>query len=54
MSSELDQQKIEIVLHYLNTLDVQTFMTNINHNLPLIKDYSTNIFHINKGIIMPS
>jgi DNA replication and repair protein RecF len=54
MSSELDQQKIKIILHYLKTLDVQTFMTNINHNLPLIKDHSTNIFHINKGIIMPS
>ncbi len=53
ISSELDQQKIKIILRYLNTLDVQTFMTNINHNLPLMKDYSTNIFHINKGIIIP-
>lgn len=30
-------------------------MTNINHNLPLIKDDSTNIFfHINKGVIILS
>ncbi|BBB22209.1 DNA replication and repair protein RecF [Abyssogena phaseoliformis symbiont OG214] len=54
ISSELDKKKIKIILHYLNTLDVQTFITNINHNLPLIKDDSTNIFHINKGVITPS
>ncbi len=53
ISSELDEKKIKIILHYLNTLNVQIFMTNINPNLPLNKDGNTNIFHINKGVITP-
>lgn len=51
ISSELDETKIQTILHYLNNLKIQIFMTNINHNSALIKHKNTTIFTIKKGVI---
>ena len=51
ISSELDTIKIKTILHYLNHLNVQTFMTDIGKDLSFIKDENPTIFKINKGVI---
>jgi len=51
LSSELDNTKVNIILQYLKTLKVQTFITDINHNLPTIKSINPIVFHINQGEI---
>ena len=51
ISSELDTTKIKTILHYLNHLNVQTFMTDIGKDLSFIKDEDPTIFKINKGVI---
>lgn len=51
LSSELDASKVSIILQYLKTLKVQTFMTDINHNLSIIKHINPAIFQINQGEI---
>jgi len=51
ISSELDTTKIKTILHYLNYLNVQTFMTDIGKDLSFIKDETPTIFKINKGVI---
>jgi DNA replication and repair protein RecF len=53
LSSELDLKKIQTILHYLNDLNIQVFMTDIGKNLSLIKDKNTTIFTINNGVISP-
>ncbi|WXU00578.1 MAG: DNA replication and repair protein RecF [Catillopecten margaritatus gill symbiont] len=54
LSSELDNTKINIILQHLKALKVQTFMTDISHNLPAIKTVECTVFHINKGEITQS
>ncbi len=51
ISSELDITKIKTILHYLNHLNVQTFMTDIGKDLSFIKDENPTIFKIIKGVI---
>ena len=51
ISSELDSKKINIVLQYLKTLKVQTFMTDIGHNLSIINSINPTIFQIDNGTI---
>ena len=51
LSSELDPSKIKTILSYLNTLNVQTFVTDIGSNLSIIADDNTAIFSINNGVI---
>ncbi|CAC9545320.1 DNA recombination and repair protein RecF [uncultured Gammaproteobacteria bacterium] len=51
LSSELDNAKVNIILQYLKILKVQTFMTDINHNLSTIQQINPTIFQINKGVI---
>jgi DNA replication and repair protein RecF len=51
LSSELDAIKIKTILHYLNHLKIQTFMTDIGKDLSFIKDENPTIFKINNGII---
>jgi len=51
LSSELDSKKINLILKTLKTLKVQTFMTDIGHNLSAIKHINPMIFQINNGII---
>ncbi|MDC0888479.1 DNA replication and repair protein RecF [Candidatus Thioglobus sp.] len=51
ISSELDTIKIKTILHYLNHLNVQIFMTDIGKDLSFIKDENPTIFKINNGVI---
>ena len=51
LSSELDNTKINVILQYLKTLKVQTFMTDINYNSSLVKNINPTIFKINQGEI---
>jgi DNA replication and repair protein RecF len=51
LSSELDSKKINVILQYLKTLKVQTFMTDIGHNLDIIKRINPRIFQIDNGVI---
>lgn len=50
LSSELDFKKINTILHYLKILNVQTFITDIGHNLA-IHHVKPCVFQIEKGII---
>ena len=51
LCSELDSKKINTLLGYLNTLKVQTFITNINHDLSIIERIKPSVFEIDNGII---
>jgi DNA replication and repair protein RecF len=51
LSSELDNKKINVILQYLKALKVQTFMTDIGHNLDVIKSINPRIFQIDNGVI---
>ncbi|ORU95120.1 MAG: hypothetical protein A6F71_10730 [Cycloclasticus sp. symbiont of Poecilosclerida sp. M] len=51
LSSELDTIKINIVLKYLKALKIQTFMTDIGHNLSIINIVNPLVFKINQGDI---
>ncbi|MDG2353417.1 MAG: DNA replication and repair protein RecF [Gammaproteobacteria bacterium] len=51
LSSELDNKKINIILQYLKALKVQTFMTDIGHNLDIIERINPSIFQIDNGVI---
>ena len=52
VSSELDQEKIDAILDFLNKLGVQVFVTDIG-NKPLSVDKKrTDIYHIDKGVIL--
>ena len=51
LSSELDSKKINVILQYLKTLKVQTFMTDIGHNLDIIERVNPRIFQIDNGVI---
>ena len=53
ISSELDTTKIKTILHYLNHLKIQTFMTDIGKDLSFIQDENPVLFTIKKGIIKP-
>jgi len=51
ISSELDQKKINSILDFLTSLDIQIFMTDIgNKELPL-DPRKTNIYNIENGVI---
>ncbi len=51
LSSELDERKINSILHYLKTLKTQTFITNISQNLSTIKQIKPRVFKIQNGEI---
>jgi len=51
LSSELDSKKINIILQYLKSLKVQTFMTDIGHNLSIINHINPLVFRIDNGVI---
>lgn len=51
LSSELDSKKINVILQYLKVLKVQTFMTDIGHNLAIIERINPRIFQIDNGVI---
>ena len=51
LSSELDSKKINIILQYLKALKVQTFMTDIGHNLDIIECINPSVFEIDSGVI---
>lgn len=53
LASELDIKKIKTILHYLNHLNVQTFITDIGKDLSFIKDENPTIFSIKNGVITP-
>lgn len=53
LSSELDNLKIQNILNYLDTLNVQTIITNINNNLSLSNKQNTQVFSIKNGLIKP-
>lgn len=51
ISSELDNEKIRIILDYLYKLNIQVFITNIDQNNELINYKNVKIFSINNGEI---
>ncbi len=51
ISSELDSTKIQTILHYLNDLNIQIFMTNISYDSALMTDKNTTVFKIKNGVI---
>ncbi|MDC9714898.1 MAG: DNA replication and repair protein RecF [Gammaproteobacteria bacterium] len=51
LSSELDHTKINIILHYLKDLKVQTFITDIGHNSSIINHINPVIFQMYQGEI---
>ncbi len=51
ISSELDVFKIKTILYYLNTLNIQTFITDIRHDLSVFNDQNTTVFSITNGVI---
>ncbi len=51
ISSELDKNKINIILGYLDGLNIQTFVTNISNNLSIVDKHNTVVFNINNGVI---
>jgi len=52
ISSELDQMKINSILDFLTNLNIQIFITDIgNKELPL-DPRKTNIYRIEKGVIV--
>ncbi|CAC9435126.1 DNA recombination and repair protein RecF [uncultured Gammaproteobacteria bacterium] len=51
LSSELDNTKINIILHYLKDLKVQTFITDISHNLSIINHINPVVFQVCNGEI---
>ncbi len=51
LSSELDHKKIKTILQYLDLLNIQTFMSDINNNPIKIKHSDSSIFKINNGVI---
>ncbi len=51
LSSELDNEKISLILNYLNMLNIQTFVTNINPHSGLIQQTNGAVFHIKNGKI---
>ncbi|SFV85439.1 DNA recombination and repair protein RecF [hydrothermal vent metagenome] len=51
LSSELDNTKINIILQHLKALKIQTFITDISHNLATIEHIQPTIFQINRGEI---
>ncbi len=53
LSSELDDEKINTVLHYLQALKVQTFITDISHNSSAMNGINCNIFQIQSGVVTP-
>lgn len=53
LSSELDNEKINTVLQYLQALKVQTFVTDIGRNLSNIKGVNPSVFKIKSGVIQP-
>ena len=54
LSSELDEEKINSILRYLKTLKMQTFITDIGHNLSTINQINPMVFQIKNGAIKPS
>jgi DNA replication and repair protein RecF len=54
LSSELDEEKINSILHYLKSLKMQTFITDISHNLSTINQINPMIFQIKNGEIKQS
>jgi len=53
LASELDTTKIKTILHYLNQLNIQTFVTDIGKDISYIKDENPTIFSIKNGEIKP-
>jgi len=51
ISSELDNTKVNIILQHLKILKVQTFITDIGHNLTTIQHINPTIFQIIQGEI---
>ncbi|MBE8189774.1 MAG: DNA replication and repair protein RecF [Candidatus Thioglobus sp.] len=51
LCSELDDEKINTILQYLQALNVQTFITDIGHNLSIMDGVNSSIFQIKSGVI---
>ncbi len=51
LSSELDEEKINIILYYLKNLKIQAFITNIDYNLSIINKINPMVFQIKNGNI---
>ncbi|WP_428086768.1 DNA replication/repair protein RecF [Candidatus Thioglobus sp.] len=51
ISSELDPTKIQTILHFLQQLNIQIFMTDIGENILKTNPENTTVFRIDQGVI---
>ena len=52
ISSELDQEKIDLIMGFLIKLEVQIFATDIGNKLLSVEKKIAAIYQIDKGIIV--
>ena len=52
ISSELDQEKIDLILGFLTKLEVQMFVTDIGNKRLLVKKKRSSVYQIDKGVIV--
>jgi len=52
ISSELDQEKIDLILGFLTKLEVQMFVTDIGNKRLLVKNKRSSVYQIEKGVIV--
>ena len=52
ISSELDQEKIDLILGFLIKLEVQIFVTDLGNKLLSVDKKKAAIYQIDKGVIV--
>ena len=52
ISSELDQEKIDLIFGFLTKLNVQMFVTDIGNKRLLVKKKRSSLYQIDKGVIV--
>ena len=52
ISSELDQEKIDLIFDFLTNIDVQMFLTDIGNKRLLVKKKRLSVYQIDKGVIV--
>ena len=52
ISSELDQEKIDLIFGFLTKLNVQMFVTDIGNKHLLVKKKRSSLYQIDKGVIV--
>ena len=52
ISSELDQEKLDLIFDFLTNLDVQMFVTDIDNRRLFAKKKRLSVYQIDKGVVV--